>query len=117
MVTAQRRGAVRHEKFHFRKNMYVQGGSGGKGTTASLPGSNSSVDGGFVKKEKKLRNCFPPLPTPRDGVEFTHPIEEEYEEMTMNEIINGKVLETSFRHALTYQLTGRGFPWASAGCV
>ena len=93
MATAQRRGAARHEKFHFRKNVYPLGRTSSEGTTVTMPGSSVSVNGngGFVK-EKKLGNCFPPLPTPSNGVKFTRPIEEEYEEMSMNEIINGKVL-------------------------
>ena len=91
MVTAQRRGAARHEKFYFRKSVYALGRSGSEGTTASSPGSSASVNDGFVKKEKKLSNGFPPLPIPRDGVKLTRRIEEEYEEMSMNEIINGKV--------------------------
>ena len=92
MATAQRRGAARHEKFHFRKSVYALGRSGSEGTIASSLGSSASVNGGFVKKEKKLGNCFPPLPIPCNGMKSTHSIEEEYEEMSMNEIINGKVL-------------------------
>jgi glutamate--cysteine ligase catalytic subunit len=38
-----------------------------------------------------MRNCFPPLPLPENGVlDLSKPVDEEYEEMTMNEIINGK---------------------------
>ena len=46
-----------------------------------------------MKKEKKLRNCFVPPPMPEDAFESLrgHAVEEEYEEMTINEIINGKV--------------------------
>ena len=89
MATAQRRDAARHEKFHFRKCVYALGRTGGEGTSATSPGSSASVN---VTKEKMLGNCFPPLPTPSDGVKFTRPIEEECEEMSMNEIITGKVL-------------------------
>jgi len=91
MATTQRRGAARHEMFHFRKSVYPLRHSGSEGSTASSPGSHS-VNGGSVKKESKLGNGFPPLPIPHDGVKFPCPIEEEYEEMSMNEIINGKVL-------------------------
>ena len=87
METAQRRGAVGNEKFHFRKYVYPVGRGGSEGSIAS-----SSPINRFAKKEKKLGNCFPPLPTPHNGVKFTGPVEEEYEEMSMNEIINGKVL-------------------------
>lgn len=41
-------------------------------------------------KETKMRNCFPPLPRPSDDG-YRGPVEDEYEEMTMDEIINGKV--------------------------
>ena len=94
MARAQRRGAARNEKFYFRKSVYAldRSRSGSEGSATSSPGSSCSVNGGFAKKEKKLGSCFPPLPTPLDGVKFTHPIKEEYEEMSMNEIINGKVL-------------------------
>lgn len=40
-------------------------------------------------KERKLRNCFPRVPPPLELVET--PIEDEYEEMSMEEIFNGKV--------------------------
>jgi hypothetical protein len=44
-----------------------------------------------------MRNCFPPLPLPENGVlDVSRPVDEEYEEMTMNEIINGKVRSKSF---------------------
>ena len=101
MGRAQRRGAAGHEKFYFRKSVYALGHSGSEGSTTPSPGSSPPVNGTFVKKEKKLGNCFPPLPTPHDGVKFTRPIEEEYEEMSMNEIINGKVL-VDFLQKCTY---------------
>lgn len=37
-----------------------------------------------------MRNCFPPLPLP-DQDFVTKNIEDEYEEMTMDEILNGRV--------------------------
>ena len=37
-----------------------------------------------------MRNCFPSLPRPLNGVR-RGPVEDEYEEMTMEEIICGKV--------------------------
>ena len=98
---AQRRDAARQEKFYFRKSVYALGRNGSDGSTTSSPDSSSSVNDGFFKKEKKLGNCFPPLPVPLDGVKFTSPIEDEYEEMSMNEIINGKVL-ADFLQKCTY---------------
>lgn len=38
-----------------------------------------------------MRNCFPPVPFPENGLVNRLPVDEEYEEMTMNEIMNGKV--------------------------
>jgi len=37
-----------------------------------------------------MRNCFPTLPLPEEGLN-RGPVEDEYELMTINEIINGKV--------------------------
>ena len=42
-----------------------------------------------LKKEKALRNCYPDVAPP--VTLERKPVEEEYEEMTINEIINGKV--------------------------
>lgn len=46
-----------------------------------------------------MRNCFPPLPRPENGVHH-HPVDEEYEELTMNEIMNGKVVPCPFSHLI-----------------
>ncbi|KAG6885915.1 hypothetical protein C0993_007933 [Termitomyces sp. T159_Od127] len=88
MQRAQRRDAARSGKFYFRKDVYAVRRSGAS-SAASSSGCSSPTESAPVK-EKKLRNCFPPLPLPEDGVLHTRPVEEEYEEMTMNEIINGK---------------------------
>ncbi|TEB38333.1 glutamate-cysteine ligase catalytic subunit [Coprinellus micaceus] len=89
MSRAQRRDAAKQGRFFFRKNVYPPGSS------AASSGSCSPVDGAPVKKEKKLRNCFVPPPMPEDAFESLrgHAVEEEYEEMTINEIINGKGIE------------------------
>lgn len=57
--------------------------------------ASSPIDGppfglNGTRKEKKLRNCFPPAPKP-DVDYLNGAIEDEYEEMTMEEIMNGKV--------------------------
>lgn len=89
MGRAQKRDAAASEKFYFRKDVYLCGGSGAS-STASSSGASSPTGDAPRKKDKKMRNCFPPLPLPENGVK-RRPIEEEYEEMTMNEIMNGKV--------------------------
>lgn len=91
MERAQLRDAARSEKFYFRKDVYV--GRSEASSVASSSGSSSPTGDAppKPKKEKKMRNCFPPLPLPEDGVPLTRPVEDEYEEMSMDEIINGKV--------------------------
>lgn len=88
MARAQQRDAARQGRFYFRKNVYPPGSS------AASSGSCSPVDGAPPKKEKKLRNCFDPLVLPDDAFDAVngHAVEEEYEEMTMDEIMNGKVV-------------------------
>lgn len=89
MARAQMRDAAVSGKFYFRKDVYAVGRSGAA-STASSSGYNSP-SGESVKKDTKMRNCFPPLPLPENGALNGRPVDEEYEEMTMNEIINGKV--------------------------
>ncbi|KAF8222928.1 glutamate-cysteine ligase catalytic subunit [Tricholoma matsutake] len=88
MARAQMRDAAVSGKFYFRKDVYAVGRSGAA-STASSSGYNSPC-GESVKKDTKMRNCFPPLPLPENGALNGRPVDEEYEEMTMNEIINGK---------------------------
>lgn len=96
MHTAQKRDAARSEKFYFRKNVYTTTGSPGSSTAGSTTPSTLSEDalsgnGGYVKrKEKKLRNCFPAPPKPASGT-IPRPVEDEYELMTLQEIMLGKV--------------------------
>ena len=69
---------------------------------SSSSGSSSPVgysSNGQVYKEKKLLNCFPSLARPENIVDS--PVDQEYEEMTVDEIINGKVGGGSFR-AMVY---------------
>jgi len=89
MGRAQRRGASTSGKFYFRKDVYTTPRSG-TSSAASTSGTSSPVDGSLRKKEKKMRNCFPPVPFPENGLVNRLPVDEEYEEMTMNEIMNGK---------------------------
>ncbi len=91
MQRAQLRDAARSQKFFFRKDVYALGRSGSS-STASSSGSVSPIDSIPRKKERKLRNCFPPIPIPENGfLEHRQSVEQEYEEMTLDEIMNGKV--------------------------
>lgn len=91
MSRAQKRDAVGTGKFFFRKNVLPPGYISPTMSTPSSSGSCSPVEGqnDMPPKERKLRNCFPRVPPPLELVET--PIEDEYEEMSMEEIFNGKV--------------------------
>ncbi|KAJ4468122.1 glutamate-cysteine ligase catalytic subunit [Lentinula aciculospora] len=82
MSRAQGRGASQSGKFYFRKVVCPNGNS------PKSSGSSSPVDGSRPK-DRKMRNCFPPPEMPENGVP-KGPVEEEYEEMSINEIMNGK---------------------------
>lgn len=87
MERAQRRDAARSGKFYFRKSVLPPGHTSPTISTPSSSGSSSPAEWSAPAKEKKLRNCFPPVPRPsyvEDG-----PIEDEYEEMTVEEIFVG----------------------------
>ncbi|KAF8829034.1 hypothetical protein HHX47_DHR3001132 [Lentinula edodes] len=83
MSRAQGRGASQSEKFYFRKDV-CPGGNSPKSSGSSSPVDESRP------KDRKMRNCFPPPEIPENGVP-KGPVEEEYSEMTIHEIINGKV--------------------------
>ncbi|KAM5540208.1 hypothetical protein V8D89_006027 [Ganoderma adspersum] len=95
MARAQRRDAVRTEKFYFRKDVFPSASSHPSSVASSAPSSPISEHGGPIPvngtngKETKLRNCFPLPPRPDDAF-FASSVHEEYEEMTMVEIMNGK---------------------------
>ena len=84
MQTAQKRDAARKEKFYFRRNVFSS-------QSSSATSSSSSVDenGNPKPKEKKLKNCFDTPPRATDL--FDKPVEHEYELMTLEEIMLGKV--------------------------
>jgi glutamate--cysteine ligase catalytic subunit len=90
MARAQQRDAAQSSKFYFRKDVGSRRQSATSSAASSDCGSgcNSPV-GGPTVKDKKMRNCFPDPPLPENGTNLL-PVEEEYEEMTMNEIMNGK---------------------------
>ncbi|PFH53757.1 hypothetical protein AMATHDRAFT_78877 [Amanita thiersii Skay4041] len=89
MARAQVRDAARSQQFFFRKNVYALGNSGGS-STASSSGATSPIEGTPRKKDRKLRNCFPPMPIPEDALRNRRRVEDEYEEMTLEEIMTGK---------------------------
>ena len=103
MGRAQLRGASRSRRFYFRKDVLPPGYTSPAASTASSSGDSSPVENGCCKgrgKEAKMRNCFPSLPRPLNGVR-RGPVEDEYEEMTMEEIICGKVRK---KKTLSYML-------------
>lgn len=89
MQTAQKRDAARSEKFYFRKDVYPHDGSPGS-SAASVSSGQFSPPKNSGHKQKKLGNCFTPPGPPVNG-ELQIPVEDEYELMTMDGIINGKV--------------------------
>ncbi|KAI0786681.1 glutamate-cysteine ligase catalytic subunit [Abortiporus biennis] len=95
MDRAQKRDAIHTQKFYFRKEIFAYGvvsplaSPASSGTTSPIePNGTSGIP---RPKEKKLRNCFAPVPPPPNGdAQIFGPVEEEYEEYTLDEIINGK---------------------------
>lgn len=90
MGRAQERDAAASGKFYFRKEVFSTDRSGTSSVTSSS-GASSPGDCSPRKKEKKMRNCFPPPQLPEDGILNRLPVDKEYAEFTMNEIMNGKV--------------------------
>ena len=88
MHIAQKRDAARVESFHFRKNVFSNTSRSVSG--ASTPCSCESMSNGGIKKARKLLNCYPSPEPPEAGDEAV-PVESEYEKMTMQEIMLGKV--------------------------
>lgn len=90
MQTSQKRDAARNQKFYFRKNVYTS-----TSEQVSPASSAMSLDSNGVPKpkEKKMRNYCTPL-LRRDSV-ARGPVEDEYELMTLEEIMLGKVSKAS----------------------
>lgn len=89
MRIAQRRDAVRLESFFFRKNVFSSGRPSRSPSVASDPSSVESLLDGNCKKGRKLLNCYPPPEPPEEGL-AAGPVEQEYEKMTIEEIMLGK---------------------------
>ena len=92
MERAQKRDAARQGKFHFRKSVFPEGFK--RPNVLPTPPPEAAQDEDVlipirIHKGDSGR-CFthPAFLVPLEGVD---PIEAEYEEMTLNEVINGKV--------------------------
>jgi glutamate--cysteine ligase catalytic subunit len=91
MQRAQSRDALGREKFYFRKNLFGPGSS--RTSSANSSGLSSPVDSGcecFDRKPKVMQNCFPDIPPPPRDYKAPR-VHHEYEEMTIKEIMTGKV--------------------------
>lgn len=88
MQKAQHRDAAGSLKFHFRQDVLPLPAKSPSSSEYYSSGASTPADG--APKETKMRNCFPPLPRPEHGVN-RGPVEDEYTEMSLDEIINGKV--------------------------
>jgi glutamate--cysteine ligase catalytic subunit len=88
MTRAQQRDAVASSNFYFRSNVFPSLGSSSSSASSSAHSAPCGESG--LPKETKLRNCFEPLAAPVNLADRGC-VHSEYEEMSMNEIINGKV--------------------------
>ena len=122
MDRAQRRDAVRTEKFFFRKDVFPPGIPSPLSSPLSSPhgsGSSSPIDptgeNGLPRpKHRKLQNCFAVPPKPDRGYKFG-PVEDEYDEFTLDELFNGKV--SYWERVLVAWLMRLGRVIASLGCL
>jgi len=100
MQRAQHRDALQIEKFYFRKDIFLPNSSRSSSATnsgsTSPAGSDCGCDGVTngnhqfpPKKTKSMRNCFPEFPPPPEEY-VTKKVQDEYEEMTVTEVMNGK---------------------------
>jgi glutamate--cysteine ligase catalytic subunit len=88
MARAQQRDASASNKFFFKKAVCPSGQSTPSSAASSVYGSTTL--GGGAPRGKKMKNCFSSPPLTENGDTHHGPVEDEYEEMTMNEIMNGK---------------------------
>ena len=108
MRRAQQRDAVNEARFYFRREVFTPtpsratSGTGTPDITAHphpCPDASSTngIANGFHndqnngrRKQRVMENCFPPPPLPDEGL-VSGSVKEEYDEYTMDEIINGRV--------------------------
>lgn len=92
MERAQKRDAARQGKFYFRKSVFPEGFKRPGGLPTPPPETSNGEDVLIPIRIRKgdCGRCFthPAFLTPLEGVD---PVEAEYEEMDLNEVINGKV--------------------------
>ena len=104
MRRAQQRDAVNQARFYFRREVFTPASSRAtSGTvTPEITSTNGMADGllndqsNGRRKQRVMGNCFPPPPLPDEGV-VGGSVKEEYDEYTMDEIINGRV-----NHLMSY---------------
>lgn len=101
MGRAQERNASASRKFYFRKEVFSAAQSEPSSGTSSS-GTSTPSDDSHKKKEKKMRNCFAPPPLPEDGILNRLPVDEEYDEFTMNEIMNGNLVRRPCRFGINF---------------
>jgi glutamate--cysteine ligase catalytic subunit len=89
MGRAQRRDASVSGRFYFRKDVFPSPSQRTPSSSVSSCSSSGGSSPSNGQKEKKLRNCYPSLPLPENGTHHGR-VDDEYEEMSMNEIMNGK---------------------------
>ena len=108
MRGAQQRDAVNQARFYFRREVFTPASSRATSGTATpditavpRPCPDASSTNGMVdgfhndhtngrRKQRMMENCFPPPPLPDEGF-VSGSVKEEYDEYTMDEIINGRV--------------------------
>ncbi|KAF9646777.1 glutamate-cysteine ligase catalytic subunit [Thelephora ganbajun] len=97
MQRAQHRDALQTEKFYFRKDIFLPNSSrsssvtnSGKTSPAGSDREHNGISNGShqPKKTKRMGNCFLEVPPPPE--EYITKVEDEYEEMTVAEVMNGK---------------------------
>lgn len=92
MERAQKRDAARQDKFYFRKSVFPEGFKRPNGLPTPPSEAPNEEDGLIPIRIHKgdCGRCFthPAFLMPLEGIDS---IETEYEEMSLNEIINGKV--------------------------
>lgn len=108
MQRAQRRNAAVDTKFIFRKHILPPGHHSPTASGTVTP-CNTCGPESVIKGDPKMDNCFEPITEPVSAKRVK--IEDEYEDMTMNEIMNGKVSVIPVSHSRALiTVTERRFP-------
>jgi len=108
MRRAQQRDAANQARFYFRREVFTPTSSRATSGTVTpditavpRPCPDASSTDGITnglhndqsngrRKQRVMENCFPPPPLPDEGL-ASGSVKEEYDEYTMDEIINGRV--------------------------